>query len=80
MTGCLIFVFKNKTEFEMQSVFAHAMLSAEMIAKIRSLSDIDGDGKLDRQEFRIAMHIINSCLKGFEIPSQVPQDLILDSQ
>jgi hypothetical protein len=67
-------------EFEMQSVFAHAMLPAEMIAKIRSLSDIDGDGKLDRQEFRIAMHIINSCLKGFEIPSQVPQDLILDSQ
>ncbi|KAG8194195.1 hypothetical protein JTE90_024532 [Oedothorax gibbosus] len=38
----------------------------------RALADRDADGKMDCNEFSIAMHLIELKMKGFEIPKQLP--------
>lgn len=42
----------------------------------RDLADIRQEGKLDRSEFAVAMHLINNKLAGKELPSTVPFSLI----
>ena len=39
--------------------------------KIWSLSDQDGDGRLDRYEFIVAIHLLEKVLVGVPIPDQV---------
>eukprot|EP01132_Coremiostelium_polycephalum_P002776 gene2776-3450_t len=50
------------------------------LAKIWRLSDIDRDGKLDLDEFCLAMHLINTKIKGFAVPDQLPNTLIPHSK
>lgn len=42
----------------------------------RDLADIRQEGKLDRDEFAVAMHLISSKLAGKELPASLPQSLI----
>lgn len=44
--------------------------------KHRTLSDIEGRGKLNSSEFAIAMHLIQSKLSGTPLPSTLPENLI----
>lgn len=48
-----------------------------VLAKIWSLSDVDVDGKMDVNEFSIALHLIALKMKGIELPDQLPQALMV---
>lgn len=43
----------------------------------RALSDRDADGKLDINEFAIAMHLIELKIKGFDIPKTLPSAMVM---
>lgn len=47
-----------------------------VLAKIWKLSDVDRDGYLDKDEFALAMHLINVKLQGNEIPEDLPRHLV----
>lgn len=50
-----------------------------VLAKIWSLSDVDVDGRMDLNEFSIALHLIALKMKGFELPDQLPPALMVCS-
>ena len=41
----------------------------------RALADMNADGKMDKKEFSIAMHLIHKKLLGFELPKVLPPSL-----
>ena len=41
----------------------------------RSLADMNADGKMDKKEFSIAMHLISKKLHGFELPRVLPPSM-----
>jgi epidermal growth factor receptor substrate 15 len=43
---------------------------------LRDLSDLNKDGRLTRDGFAVAMHLIHGKLAGKEIPISLPQSLI----
>lgn len=45
----------------------------------RNLADIDRDGKMTMQEFTVAVHLIQNKLKGFELPTTLPNSLKMTS-
>lgn len=45
----------------------------------RNLADLDRDGKMTMQEFTIAVHLIQSKLKGVELPTSLPNSLKMTS-
>jgi hypothetical protein len=49
-----------------------------MLAHIWSLADIHQRGKLDHQEFAVAMWLIHQRLQGKDIPSTLPLELVLN--
>lgn len=59
-----------------RDLFIKSGLSNQILASIWSLSDLDSDGKLNLIEFSIAMHLINMCLRGFEVPKSLPNKLL----
>jgi intersectin len=40
------------------------------------LADMNADGKMDRREFAVAMHLIKRKLQGYELPSSLPLSLV----
>lgn len=44
--------------------------------KQRALSDTDGDGKMDINEFSIACKLIHLKLRGLEVPPSLPPSLV----
>lgn len=58
-----------------KSLFLHSGLPPQILAHIWSLADITADGKMDRHEFSVAMHLIQMKLKGYELPKSLPQSL-----
>ena len=38
------------------------------------------DGKMDKNEFSISMHLIKRCLKGFDLPPSLPPSLLSSLQ
>ncbi len=52
-----------------------------ILAKIWSLADYDADGRMDVNEFSIALHLISLKLKGIELPNVLPPALkVKDNQ
>ena len=45
---------------------------------IRALADLNADGKMDKKEFSIAMHLIKKKLEGFELPKVLPASMKAD--
>lgn len=43
---------------------------------LRSLSDVDNDGKLTCEEFCLAMHLVDVVKSGAALPQKLPPDLI----
>ncbi|XP_061563362.1 intersectin-2-like isoform X2 [Cololabis saira] len=52
--------------------FLQSGLPASVLAEIWHLADLDGDGKMDRLEFSIAMKLIKLRLQGRNLPSTLP--------
>lgn len=51
-----------------------------MLSKVWKLSDVDGDGFLDIEEFALAMHLINIKAGGCDLPNILPDHLIPPSK
>ncbi|KZT03527.1 uncharacterized protein LAESUDRAFT_729113 [Laetiporus sulphureus 93-53] len=51
-------------------------LSEEVLAQVWDLADINNDGRLTRDGFAVAMHLIQAKLNGKEIPNTIPLSLI----
>lgn len=50
-------------------------LPNSVLGKIWKLADVDKDGFLDRDEFALAMHLINVKMEGNDLPDELPQHL-----
>ena len=48
----------------------------EFPAQIWGLSDLNGDGMMDLNEFSIACKLIKMKLTGYEVPPQLPPSLL----
>jgi epidermal growth factor receptor substrate 15 len=53
-----------------------SQLDEGVLASIWDLADIRQEGKLSRDEFAVAMHLINTKLAGQDIPASLPNSLI----
>ncbi|WVR03606.1 hypothetical protein IAU60_000598 [Kwoniella sp. DSM 27419] len=53
-----------------------SQLDEGVLANIWDLADIRKEGKLTRDEFAVAMHLINTKLAGQDIPSSLPNSLV----
>lgn len=51
-------------------------LPVDVLGRIWELSDLDQDGQLDRDEFLIALQLINKAKEGSTIPEQLPPSLL----
>ncbi|KAI8901879.1 hypothetical protein BC833DRAFT_617246 [Globomyces pollinis-pini] len=63
-----------------QAVFAQSGLRENMLAHIWNLSDMQNRGKLNLDEFCVAMHLVYAKLNGEPLPSQLPPNLVPPSQ
>ncbi|KAK7693155.1 hypothetical protein QCA50_002721 [Cerrena zonata] len=51
-------------------------LPTEALGKIWDLADADADGRLSRDEFAVAMHLIRAKLAGKDVPDNLPPSLV----
>ncbi|KAI9067071.1 EF-hand [Trametes sanguinea] len=56
--------------------FARAKLPNDVMATIWDLADSEHDGRLTRDDFAVAMHLIRRKLAGKELPTTVPASLL----
>ncbi|XP_069003973.1 EH domain-containing protein 2-like [Embiotoca jacksoni] len=56
------------------------LLPNSVLAHIWRLSDVDGDGMLDNEEFALAVHLIEGKLEGFWLPRELPSHLMPPSK
>ena len=55
-------------------------LPSSVLRRIWALSDIDQDGQLDRDEFAVAMFLIDHKLAGNDLPDKLPDRVIPPSK
>ncbi|QRV89588.1 calcium binding protein [Ceratobasidium sp. AG-Ba] len=58
------------------SFMVQSQLPETVLAQVWDLADLNKDGKLTRDGFAVAMHLINGKLAGREIPAELPSSLI----
>lgn len=58
------------------NIFSQSGLNRQDLETIWTLADPGNKGKLDRDEFSVAMHLIYRHLNGYPIPSRLPPELI----
>ncbi|KZV61887.1 hypothetical protein PENSPDRAFT_693017 [Peniophora sp. CONT] len=51
-------------------------LPGDQLAQVWDLADLSNDGRLTREGFAVAMHLIQSKLAGNDLPTTLPQTLI----
>ncbi|XP_065834414.1 epidermal growth factor receptor substrate 15-like 1 isoform X2 [Oscarella lobularis] len=56
-------------------VMMNSKLPFNLLSKIWEISDIDGDGQMDSDEFSVAMHLIYQALEGNSVPQVLPPNL-----
>ena len=56
--------------------FRQSGLPDSALATVWTLSDIDKDNTLDREEFAVAMHLTRLARKGGELPEELPRTLV----
>lgn len=56
--------------------FNNSKLPPSELARIWDMADIEGNGRLTKDEFAIAMHLINARLQGIPLPSALPKTLV----
>lgn len=60
-------------------IFSQSGLSKKDLELIWTLADSENRGRLNNDEFCIALHLIYRKLNGYEIPLKLPQELVLQS-
>ncbi|XP_025925484.1 EH domain-containing protein 2 [Apteryx rowi] len=55
-------------------------LPSSVLGRIWQLSDVDGDGRLDHEEFALASHLIGAKLEGRGLPADLPRRLVPPSK
>lgn len=58
--------------------FLQSGLPTAVLGQIWQLADMNNDGKMDKKEFSIAMHLIKKKLQGYELPKTLPLSLKAD--
>ncbi|XP_013413935.1 intersectin-1 [Lingula anatina] len=66
------------TGHQARGFFIQSGLPQQVLGQIWALADMNNDGKMDRKEFSIAMHLIKNKLKGLELPKVLPASLKAD--
>lgn len=56
------------------------LLPSSVLAQVWRLSDVDGDGMLDNEEFALAVHLIEGKLEGYWLPRELPSHLVPPSK
>lgn len=46
------------------------------VSDLRTLADVDRDGRLQGDEFILAMHLVDMAKSGRPLPLTLPQDLV----
>ncbi|CAG8557077.1 1263_t:CDS:10 [Ambispora leptoticha] len=59
-----------------REVFSQSGLPANVLMQIWNLADPNNQGKLNQDEFAVAMHLIYRKLNGYEVPATLPPELI----
>ena len=70
-----LFSRSNLPSTDLAKIWYIWFLHSFVLINIRELSDVDSDGKLNETQFIIAMYLINSKLKGIELPDILPDFL-----
>ncbi|XP_055086190.1 intersectin-2b [Periophthalmus magnuspinnatus] len=65
---------------QVRSAMATTMLTQTQLASIWTLADIDKDGKLNAEEFILAMHLVDMAKFGQSLPLSLPKELVPPSQ
>lgn len=63
-----------------KSEMVKSKLPNSVLSKIWKLSDVDKDGKLDSDEFALAMHLISIKIDGNDLPVDLPEHLVPPSK
>jgi len=58
------------------TLFTKSGLDRQTLAKIWDLCDFNKEGRLNRQQFLMASHLISNVLQGNPIPDSVPRNLL----
>ncbi|XP_052810185.1 intersectin-1-like isoform X6 [Mya arenaria] len=61
-----------------RNFFMQSGIPTPILGQIWGLADMNNDGKMDRKEFSIAMHLIKKKLQGYELPRSLPATLKAD--
>ena len=64
---------------EGREFFSKSRAPFKDLGKIWSLADLDGDNKLNKREFAIAMDMVFTALRKFSIPAFLPDSLKEDA-
>ncbi|XP_054706164.1 intersectin-1-like [Uloborus diversus] len=59
-----------------KNLFLMSGLPPQILAHIWALADRDADGKMDGNEFAIAMRLIEMKLQGYEVPKSLPPTML----
>ncbi|KAK7867077.1 hypothetical protein R5R35_004015 [Gryllus longicercus] len=59
-----------------KTALVKSKLPSGILGRIYQLSDVDQDGLLSKDEFALAMHLVNIKLSGHELPSELPSHLV----
>lgn len=59
-----------------KKVLMRSKLPQQVLRSIWDMADIDKDGALDSSEFAVAMHLIEQCQAGNELPAELPAELV----
>ncbi|KAF7731690.1 actin organization and endocytosis protein [Apophysomyces ossiformis] len=59
-----------------KEIFTQSGLSQNVLMQIWNLSDPNNQGKLNVNEFSVAMHLIYRKLNGYDVPTTLPPELI----
>lgn len=63
-----------------KQIFAQSGLRENMLRHIWDLADMNRRGKLNSDEFAVAMYLIYAKLGGRDLPRELPQELVPPSQ
>ena len=55
-------------------------LPREDLRQIWELSDMDRDGRLDRDEYAVALHLVTLALEGTPVPAALPPAMVPPSK
>lgn len=58
-----------------RGLFMQSGLPPPVLGHIWGLADLNRDGKMDRKEFAIAVHLIHNTLRGIQPPPVLPESL-----